>query len=158
METVDKYSPATDSSVTVCESTPDICWGFSACAFIDEVFVIGGKRERSDVLTNRCWRFDAMGASWEEVAAMGEARMWPASAVQRGAVVICGGQAEENLYDRKTVESYDVIGDSGGEWRAWCAEGAVTVWWPSTASCLRWAEKIRAKCLTATSFPSSKTP
>ena len=44
METVDKYSPATDSSVTVCESTPDICWGFSACAFIDEVFVIGGKR------------------------------------------------------------------------------------------------------------------
>lgn len=147
-------SLATDSRMTVSESAPALCLGFSACAFADEVFAMGGLCERNQVFTNRCWQFYAAGA-WEKMVLLGDARKWSASAAYRGMVVTCDGYAKEVQDVRKTAESYDGISNRWTRIPCMVRGNAATVWLPSTASCLQLAGP--EKCLTASSFLFSKT-
>ena len=81
---------------------------FCACAFIDKIFLVGGKKIGGR--TNSCLQFDTSDYSWEEVAKINGARSSAACAVFEEKIVVCGG-SNDNQSRLNTVESYDVIPD-----------------------------------------------
>ena len=78
---------------------------YSACAFMDKIFVIGGFINGN--VTNYCLQFDTSNYSWKEVARMNEARSGAACAVFEERVVVAGGWGSHYSI-LNSVESYDV--------------------------------------------------
>ena len=117
---VEKYSPATNTWNVIAKLHDDRK-EFCACAFMDKIFVLGGRygscyEDNAD--TASCLQFDTKANSWKEVAAMQQARYSAACTVFNGDIVISGGEhlIVHNNYNRterlNTVESYDVFSDS----------------------------------------------
>ena len=95
--------------------------GFCACAFIDQIFIIGGYNATAGCC-NSCLRFDTNDNKWKEVAKMKQARALAACAVFEGRIVVSGGCESTRVRGNlKTVEAYDLVAD------AWsCMPGMIT--------------------------------
>ena len=108
---VEKYSHFTNTWNKVGDISDDR-QGFSVCAFMDKIVVIGGgyfnKVEAG--VTDTCLMFETKERKWKEVARMNGVRYRPASAVFEGRVIVSGGR-NYDLTRLNTVESYDVIVD-----------------------------------------------
>ena len=112
IESVEKYSPS-NNTWTVVTNMADKRLNFSACAFIDKIFIFGGYRsnENDDYsATNSCLGFSAKYSSWNEVTSMSVARESSSCVVFQGNIVVSGGEGvnEDSL---STVESFDVFAD-----------------------------------------------
>ena len=105
IKSVDKYSLTSNTWSQIAEMNND-CIFFSLCAFIDKIFIIGGKKD--GVRTNGCLQFDTSDYSWKEIAKMNEARSCAACAVFEEKIVFSGGLSN-NRDNLNTVESYDVL-------------------------------------------------
>ena len=81
---------------------------FSACAFIDSIYFMGGNNPVNNV-TESCLKFDTKRKIWIDVSSMNEARCYSASVVFQSNIVISGGI--RNRYDLRSVETYDVFAD-----------------------------------------------
>ena len=107
---VDKYSPATkcwDASVA---RMPDERKWFAACAFMGDVYLMGGRFENFQVV-GPSLRLDASSREIRPIAGMDQARYLAACAVYAGNIVVSGGVGPHpNL---KSVERYDPVAD---EW------------------------------------------
>ena len=109
---VEKYSPATNEW-TVVTNMVDERKHFCTCAFMNEIFIVGGHWYDDDyevIVTNSCLRFNTKDKSLKQVSRMNESRDLPASVVFQGNIVVSGGMDNNNNY-LNTVESYDVFGD-----------------------------------------------
>ena len=110
---IEKYSPSAGSWETVAEMVDGRC-GFSACSFMDQVYIIGGCCKG---MLSSCFEFDTKNKSWTEHCGMNEARAGSACAVFQGKVVVSGGMHYGN-YDRldhktlNSVEAYDHVDDA----------------------------------------------
>ena len=109
----EKYSPSTNTWNKVTDMYDDR-ENFSACAFMDKIFIIGGwyYADEERTTTNSCLQFDTKDNNWKEVAGMNEARRCAACTIFEGRIVVSGGW-DENYNELNTIESYDVIAD---EW------------------------------------------
>ena len=85
---------------------------FCACAFMDQIYIIGGINEDldeemfiEDRYTDLCMEFNTKYNKWSQVARMNEVRSYAASAVFEGKVVVSGGNTDDIkiLLKRTTV-------------------------------------------------------
>ena len=122
---VDKYSPVTNNWQTIGDIYDDRT-GFCMCSFINDVYVVGGKRRvvnndtlvpkyrgrqlRSIFKESSCVKFDTKRKLWKEINRMNEARAEAACAVFEGKVVVSGGYNNDGSLN--TVEAYDHVGDA----------------------------------------------
>ena len=141
--TVDKYSPATNKWVKVadmydehkahiCMVMYDVRLEFCACAFMDNIFIIGGFNRRYrkgySMLYNSCLQFDATAkeydSQWVQKGRMNQDRKNAACVVFQEKVIVTGGvgydEVDEDAEDYdyfdyadhltalNTAESYDV--------------------------------------------------
>ena len=81
---------------------------FCACAFMDNIFVIGGVINR--VRISSCLQFCTRDKSWKEAAKMNEARSSAAYAVFEERIIVSGGLSI-NSNVSNSIESYDVLPD-----------------------------------------------
>ena len=89
---IQKYSPVTNTW-----DMQDFREDFTACSFIDDVYLIGDK---VDVITNSCVRFNTRDRKWSKVAGMRQSRILAASVMYKEKIVVSGGNTN-------TVESFD---------------------------------------------------
>ena len=110
--TVEKYIPETGCWEKVSQINDDRGrTAFCCCAFMNEIYLLGGRCSRCYV-TDSCLKFDAASGAWKEVARMSEGRQLAACAVFQGKIVVCGGEDYEEENYSETVECYDVITDA----------------------------------------------
>ena len=81
---------------------------FSACAFIDSIFFMGGSYYSPNNVTESCLKFDTKRKDWKKVSSMNKARRCSASVVFQSNIVISGGIGVNNNVLR-SVETYDVF-------------------------------------------------
>ena len=110
---VEKYS-STNKTWKKVAVMPDSLYMYTACAFMDKIFIIGGINRQPciDIDTNSCTQLDTNDGNWKEVNGMNEARGDPACAVFQGRLVVSGGYSKTSGY-LNTVEAYDVFAN---EW------------------------------------------
>ena len=104
---IEKYSPSTNSWKTVAGMSYG-CSGFSACSFMDKVYIIGGNCGH---VCSSCFEFDIKNKRCIEHSSMNEARAAAACAVFQGRVVVSGGKDPADQW-LNTVEAYDHVEDS----------------------------------------------
>ena len=104
---VDKYSFITDTWEHVADMT-DNRTRFCACAFMHNIFIIGGMPYYN---INSCLTFGTKDNKWKKVQRMNEARIDAACTVFEGRVVVSGGYNGEQD-SLNTVEVYDHIADT----------------------------------------------
>ena len=84
---------------------------FCVCAFMNIVFVIGGRSyDNLGPATDTCLAFNTKDYKWKKVARMNQQRRLAACAVFEGRIVVSGG-LDNNLNESIKVESYDVVDD-----------------------------------------------
>ena len=109
---VEKYSPSTDVWNRVADTYDDRTRS-CACAFMDDIFVIGGCYYDENYfvtsVTAACLVFVPKDNKWKEVSGMRQARADAACAVFQGRIVVCGGTPND-ADELKSVESYDLDG------------------------------------------------
>ena len=111
---VEKYSPTTNTW-TVVGNMFDERKYFCACAFMDKIYILGGKIFKNNRTIKFCLQFNTRNdnfsdKSWKEIARMKETRYSAACTVFKGKIIVCGGK--DNYTNKlKTVELYDVFGD-----------------------------------------------
>ena len=111
---VEKYTPSTKTWSVAAEMCDDRMH-FSACAFIDKAFIMGGHHMLSpDIPLDSCFQFDTNNNQWKKIAGMKEARVSAASVLFEERIVVCGGRGI-NGDPLNTVEFYDVF---SGLWAA----------------------------------------
>ena len=107
---VEKYSPHTNTWKHVIDMV-DTRRSFSACSFMDSVYIFGGRAKhitpRLEIAT--CFEFDTKSLDWKEISKMSNARSLLACSVFEGRIVVSGGNNNGIL---KTVEVYDNVGDT----------------------------------------------
>ena len=112
---IEKYSLANNTWEYVGRMYNDIK-RFCACAFMDQIYIIGGMAQGLDVqiydeddYTDLCMEFNTKYNKWIQVARMNEVRSYAASAVFEGKIVVSGGNFGEI---KNTVEAYDRVDNS----------------------------------------------
>ena len=109
---VERYSRVTNSWQVVAASHDDRQY-FCACAFMNDVYVVGG--ELDDGTTNSCLRFNTKSLEWRGIAGMREERISASCAAFEGRVVVSGGRDRAGRQMRegalKSVEAYDHAAD-----------------------------------------------
>ena len=105
---VEKYSPSTKAWSVVAKMFDDRIY-FSACAFIDKAFIMGGHHMLSqNISLDSCFQFDTNNNQWMKINGMKEARSSAASVLFKERIVICGGRGiNGDLLN--SVEFYDVF-------------------------------------------------
>ena len=83
---------------------------FSACAFMDKLYVIGGV-DKDNVIINSCVGLSLKDYSRKEVARLNEPRWDAACTVYGGRVVVSGGDSNDH-HDLFTVEAYDHVANT----------------------------------------------
>ena len=106
---IEKYSPATNAWNKV-GYMYDLKY-FCGCAFMGNVYVIGGYRRTDGTVFDSCFEFNPKDLTWKEVKRMHEARCNADCAVFEGTVVVTGGCNNDNGF-LNTVECYDHVADS----------------------------------------------
>ena len=106
---IDKYSLSAKTWSRVAEMYDDR-YDFCACAFMDEIFIIGGCYWGClhKIITKDCLKLNTKDNSWKKISNMNEPRRNSACAVFQGSIVVSGGEDSERL-NLNTVESYDVF-------------------------------------------------
>ena len=110
-KTIEKYS-LLDDCWSVVTDMYDNRRGYCVCSFINDIFLIGGKKEGCSLdfylkFNAKC--FDKN--KWKRIAVANQKREYAACAVFEGKIVVSGGIGRGRGLN--TVEHYDVIGD---EW------------------------------------------
>ena len=99
---VDKYSLITHKWEQIATiSGKDFC----ACAFMDHIFVIGGRDDNEDYFDS-CLKFHTKSNELNEISKMNEERLNAACTVFEERVVVTGGYTFE-AFLTTTVEAYD---------------------------------------------------
>ena len=107
---VEKYSPESKTWTEVARMLDDRIL-YTACAYMDSIFVIGGTLKLDSWITlNSCLQFNTTSKKWKEVSRMTEARERLVSAVFEGRIIVSGGE-DGRFRTLNTVEAYDVISD-----------------------------------------------
>ena len=97
-----------------------ICLIKGQCAFMNDVYVMGGKINNSpkndldhlyDYRIDSCYSFDTKELKWKGVSNIPGRRSLAASAVFEGNIVVCGG-TNPALDRMNSVESYDVFSNA----------------------------------------------
>ena len=109
IRSVEKYSLDTNTWEYVAYMMDDR-EHFSACSFMDNVYILDGLSNYIIVGNNTptCLKFDTKSLDWKEISRMSNARMFSASSVFEGRIVVSGGRFFDRL---NTVEAYDPVGD-----------------------------------------------
>ena len=110
---IEKYSMVTNTWENVSDMTGDRM-GYCACAFMDDIFIIGGRKQNYRDFFNSCLKFDTKDNTWNDIATMKDVREGASCTVFEGKVVVSGGRRDfmfpnDNL---NTVEAYDHISDT----------------------------------------------
>ena len=107
---VEKYSPDTNTWEYVINMMDDRIF-FSACSFMDNVYIIGGQfcHVIGEDETATCFELNTKSLKWKEVSRMNTARDLSACSVFEGRIIISGGRFHDIL---NTVEAYDHVGNS----------------------------------------------
>ena len=113
---IEKYSPKTNT-LDVISQMYDYRTNFSACSFIEDIYVFGGflsNYTNSCLLedeTSSCLVFNTMSNTWNKIACMNVARQNASCTVFEGRIVVTGGY-NNNDGVLNTVVAYDHIGNS----------------------------------------------
>ena len=83
----------------------DIRSCFCVCAFMDQIYIVGGKKDFTSYL-NTCLKLDTKSNSWSEVKEMNQERANASCSVFEGKIVVAGGMIRHNEHF-STVEAYD---------------------------------------------------
>ena len=103
---VEKYSYSSNTWNIVADMYDDRD-SFCACAFMDNIFIIGGIKTWN---SKSNLQFNTKQNDWKEVAEMKEARSSAACTVYEGNVIVAGGWDNE-INKMRSVESYDALSD-----------------------------------------------
>ena len=106
---MEKFSLSTNTWNKVDELYDDHRF-FCICAFMDNIFILGGYLPKYDSTINTCLQFNTKDNNWKDVAGMNEERRLAACEMFEGSIVVSGG-VDNNRNQLNTVESYDVIAD-----------------------------------------------
>ena len=90
---------------------PDHRYFFSVCAFINNIFVLGGRNPEYQSI-NTCFKFDVKRSKWTEVCGMLKSRMSFSSVVFEERIVVSGGRNSNIDSPISLVEAYDHTADS----------------------------------------------
>ena len=112
VRSIEKYSPVTNTWQHVIDMIDDRR-SFSACSFMDNIYIIGGhigdNIDGHDTAT--CFEFNTKSLNFYGISKMNTAKKTFACSVFEGRVVASGGMNHNN--DRlNTVEAYDHVGDT----------------------------------------------
>ena len=105
-----KYSVATKSWTNVC--TMDYRKRYCVCAFINEIFLLGGHLYNANDNLNTCVKFNTRKNEWTDIAQMNEAVSYAACAVYQNKIIVCGGRNNNDFTN--SVNMYDPFAD---EWK-----------------------------------------
>ena len=113
IKSVEKYSPSAKTWNKVADMYDDERTRFCACAFMNNIFVFGGRKENDFFVyvTDSCLKFDTKYNNWKEVSKINEERRVAACTVFEGRIVVTGG-IDNNGQVLNTAESYDAVGDT----------------------------------------------
>ena len=84
--------------------------GFSVCAFMSGIYLLGGLNEVSEVIDS-CMCFNTKNNYWTTITEMNNARVKAACTVFEGKIVISGGLNQDRRRSN-TVESYDYFANT----------------------------------------------
>ena len=114
---VEKFSPSTNTWIKVADMFDDREF-FCACAFMDNIFIIGGGKHNREgyallevTLNEFCLHFLTKDCEWNEVAGMNQSRKAAECAVFEEQIIVCGGSDANNV-QLDSVESYDVLANT----------------------------------------------
>ena len=107
---VEKYSLITHKWKQVAKMSDDRTF-FGACAFIDHIFVIGGRDDNENDNFVSCLKFNTKENHWKKIAKMNEERFNAACAVYKEKVVVTGGENVDG-YLITTVKAYNHLSDT----------------------------------------------
>ena len=111
---VEKYSLTTNKWEQIAEMGKNRrC--FSACAFIDNILLIGGYSSSSSSYLNSLMKLDTNDDKWirgNRTSRMNAARGYSACAVFKGRIVVTGGCNMSNFLGTNTVEAYDHLSET----------------------------------------------
>ena len=108
---VHKYSTITNTWKNMGLSCGhDINDNFRLCAFMDNIFIIGG-RDKNLIATSSCIKLNINKNRTEKIKNMNEARHVPACTTFEGRVVVSGGYVNANDHSN-TVEAYDHVANT----------------------------------------------
>ena len=108
---IEKYSPASNTWEYVAE-VPDDRECFTACSFMDSIYIVGGYVRHST--TNTCVEFNTKTLQWKVISNMNEVRTRLACSVFEGRVVVSGGLRGSIFINDllNTVEAYDHVANT----------------------------------------------
>ena len=89
---IEKYSPETNTWEFVADMMDDRML-FSACSFMDNVYIMGGRFNNGRIWQNKatCFEFNTKSLDWKEISRMSNARRDLACSVFEGRIVVSGG-------------------------------------------------------------------
>ena len=112
ISSIEKYSPTTNTWEHVADMTDDRM-RYCACAFMDDIFIIGGRNRNHGKFFNSCLNFDTKQKKWKQVVNMNDVRSLAACTVFEGNVVVSGGRHGTYTVDEvNTVEAYDHVAET----------------------------------------------
>ena len=114
---LDKNAPSffrfstVENKLSTVGKMPDRRHFFSVCAFMNNIFVLGGRGTDYQCF-NTCLQFCVKCSKWTEVCGMKSARMLLSSAVFEGRIVVSGGKQSNVGAPLSSVEAYNSEVDS----------------------------------------------
>ena len=110
-KSVEKYSLTTNKWEIVGEMFDDRR-GFDVCRFMNQLLIYGGCDDTLNPFYS-CKNFDTKNNKWYEVARMNKAKVFAASTVYEGRIVVSGGCINNDFnVNIKTIEAYDPFANS----------------------------------------------
>ena len=94
---------------------PDRRCDFSACSFMDSIYVVGGNIKKKD--TDRFFEFNSKSGKWKEIARYNQPVSFAHCTVYEGKIVVSGGHT--GVDDKSQVSCYDHVTE------AWSYMGAM---------------------------------
>ena len=111
-QTIEKYSSDTNTWEYVADMIDDRV-RFSICSFMNNVYIMSGHsawpEEIRHIYTATCFKFDTKSLDWKEISRMNNGRIFSASSVFEGRIIVSGGKLRRIT---NTVVAYDHVGDT----------------------------------------------
>ena len=115
MTTIEKYSMTTKNSYKKFDLLDDRYF-FCACAFMDNIYILGGVYgsivSQTNIITRSCLEYNPKQDKWKKISNMNKKKFSAACTHFEGHIVVSGGCGDDPYGYLNTVERYDHVSDS----------------------------------------------